>query len=72
MGAGQGQRSDASFVETVILEISTALSEALKNSKKEIAENALFEGASAEFVVKITGLSIEKIRAIIERLGPNK
>ena len=68
----EGQRSDASFVETVKLEITTAVSEALKNSKEEIAENALREGASVEFVVKITVLSIEEVRSIIERLGLNK
>ena len=68
----EAQRSDASFVETVKLEITTAVSEALKNSKEEIAENALLEGASAEFVVKITGLSIEEVRSITERLGLSK
>jgi len=66
------QRSDASFVETVKLEITTAVSEALKSNKEEIAESALIEGASADFVVKITGLSIEEVRGISERLGLNK
>lgn len=68
----EAQRSDASFVETVKLEITTAVNEALKSSDEEIAESALIEGASADFVVKITGLSIEEVRSIAEKLGLNK
>jgi predicted transposase/invertase (TIGR01784 family) len=68
----EAQRSDASFVETVKLEISTAVNEALKSKAEEIAENALIEGASADFVIKITGLAIEEVRGIAERLGLNK
>jgi hypothetical protein len=68
----EAQRSDASFVETVKLEISTAVNEALKSKAEEIAESALIEGASADFVVKITGLSMEEVRGIAERLGLNK
>ncbi len=68
----EAQQSDASFVETVKLEITTAVSEALKNNKEEIAESALIEGAPADFVAKITGLSIEEVRGIAERLGMNK
>ena len=68
----EAQRSDASFVETVKLEITTAVNEALKSRDEEIAESALIEGASADFVVKITGLSIEEVRSIAERLGLNK
>jgi hypothetical protein len=68
----EAQRSDASFVETVKLEITTAVNEALKSRDEAIAESALIEGASADFVVKITGLSIEEVRSIAERLGLNK
>ena len=60
----EGQRSDASFVETVKLEISSAI--------REVAENALIEGASVEFVAKITGLTVEDVKSIAERLGQNK
>ena len=60
----EGQRSDASFVETVQLEISSAI--------REVAENALLEGAPAEFVAKITGLAIEEVKSIVERLGLGK
>ena len=56
----EAKRSDASFVETVKLEISTAI--------REVAENALIEGVSADFVVKITGLSMEEVLGIAERL----
>lgn len=58
------QRSDASFVETVKLEISSAL--------REVAENALIEGASTEFVAKITGLTIKDVNNIAKKLDPNK
>ena len=58
------QRSDDSFVETVKLEISSAL--------REVAENALIEGASTEFVAKITGLTIEDVNNIAKKLDPNK
>jgi hypothetical protein len=72
----EAQRSDASFVETVQLEITTAVNEAvneaLKSREEKIAENALIEGASADFVVKVTGLSIEEVRSIAEKLGLNK
>lgn len=63
----EAQRSDASFVETVKFEISSAV----KSKVEEIAESALIEGVSAEFVVKITGLSPEEVRAIASRLGLN-
>ena len=68
----EAQRSDASFVETVKLEITSAVNEALKSRDEKIAESALIEGASADFVVKITGLSIEEVRGIAERLSLNK
>lgn len=68
----EAQRSDASFVETVKLEITTAVNEALKSRDEAIAESALIEGASADFVVKITGLSIEEVRSIAERMGLHK
>ena len=64
----EAQRSDASFVETVKLEITSAV----KSREEEIAESALIEGASADFVVKITGLPIEQVRGVAERLGLNK
>jgi hypothetical protein len=64
----EAQRSDASFVETVKSEITSAV----KSREEEIAESALIEGASADFVVKITGLSIEEVRSIADRLGLNK
>jgi predicted transposase/invertase (TIGR01784 family) len=60
----EAQRSDASFVETVKLEISSAI--------REVAENALIEGASVEFVAKITGLTFGDVKSIAERLGLNK
>ena len=60
----EAQRSDASFVETVKLEISSAI--------REVAENALIEGASIEFVAKITGLTVEDVKSIAERLDMNK
>jgi predicted transposase/invertase (TIGR01784 family) len=63
----EAQRSDASFVETVKFEISSAV----KSKVEEIAESALIEGVSAEFIVKITGLSPEEVRAIASRLGLN-
>jgi hypothetical protein len=44
----------------------------VKSREEEIAESALIEGASADFVVKITGLSLEQVRSIVERLGMNK
>ena len=60
----EAERSDASFAETVKLEISSVI--------REVAENALVEGASPEFVAKITGLTIKDVRDIADRLGPNK
>ena len=58
-------------METVKLEITTAVNEALKSREEGIAENALVEGASADFVVKITGLPIEKVREIAQLFGLN-
>jgi predicted transposase/invertase (TIGR01784 family) len=60
----EAERSDASFAETVKLEISSVI--------REVAENALVEGASPEFVAKITGLTIKDVRDIADRLGLNK
>ena len=57
----EGQRSDASFVETVKLEISTVV--------KGIAENALSKGSTIEFVSEITGLSIAEVQYIASNLG---
>jgi len=67
----EGQRNDASFVETVKLEITTAVNEVLKSREEGIAENVLIEGTSADFVVKITGLPIEKVREIAQLFGLN-
>lgn len=60
----EAERSDASFAETVKLEISSVI--------REVAENALVEGASPEFVAKITGLTIKDVQDIADRLSPNK
>ena len=54
----EAQRSDASFVETVKLEISSAM--------REVAENAIRVGLSFDVVAQITGLSAEKIQEIAE------
>jgi predicted transposase/invertase (TIGR01784 family) len=64
----EAQRSDASFVETVKLEISSAV----KTRKEEIAETCLLEGLSVEIVSKLTGLSTIEIQNIANRLGLNK
>jgi hypothetical protein len=56
-------------VETVKSEITSAV----KSREEEIAESArILQGASADFVVKITGLAIEEVRSIADRLGLNK
>ncbi|MDX1906153.1 MAG: Rpn family recombination-promoting nuclease/putative transposase [Bacteroidia bacterium] len=62
----EAQRSDASFVETVQLEISSAVNEALLAEKSKIAENALIAGLSVEVVAQITGLSVERIQEIAD------
>jgi predicted transposase/invertase (TIGR01784 family) len=64
----EGQRSDASFVETVQLEITTAVNEALKSRAEEIAENALQKGFTIEVVSEITGLSIAEVQNIASNL----
>ncbi|MCY7330335.1 MAG: hypothetical protein LH618_17420, partial [Saprospiraceae bacterium] len=56
----EAQRSDASFVETVKLEISSAI--------REVAENALRVGLSFDVVAQITGLSTEKIQEIADAI----
>ncbi len=66
----EAQRSDASFVETVKLEITTAVNEALKSRGEEIAENALRKGATIVFAAEITGLSIQEVQEIAAKLGP--
>ncbi|MBE2206331.1 MAG: hypothetical protein IAE84_02040, partial [Saprospiraceae bacterium] len=68
----EAQRSDASFVETVNLEITTAVNEALKSRDEEIAENILRKGATIEFAAEITGLSIVEVQGIAARLGLDK
>jgi predicted transposase/invertase (TIGR01784 family) len=62
------QRSDASFVETVKLEITSAV----KSREEEIAEAGLLEGLSIEIVSKLTGLSTLEVQSIAARLGLNK
>ena len=62
------QRSDASFVETVKLEITTAI----KSREEEIAETALSEGLAVALVSKLTGLSIQEIQAIAEKIKKHK
>jgi hypothetical protein len=71
-GSAEAQRSDASFVETVKLEISSAVTEALKNNKEVIAENALRKGATIEFAAEITGFSIQEVQEIAAKLGLDK
>jgi len=68
----EAQRSDASFVETVKMEITSAVNEALKSRDEAIAEAGLLEGLSIEMVSKLTGLSILEIQNIATRLGLNK
>ncbi len=60
----EAQRSDASFVETVKLEITSAV----KSREEEIAENALQKGLAIEFVAEITGLSIAEVQNIASNL----
>ena len=62
------QRSDASFVETVKLEITTAI----KSREEEIAETALSEGLAVALVSKLTGLSIQEIQVMAEKIKKNK
>lgn len=67
----EAQRSDASFVETVKLEITSAVSEALKSRDEAIAENALRKGSTIEFAAEITGLPIAEVQKIAAKLGLN-
>lgn len=62
------QRSDASFVETVKLEITTAI----KSREEEIAETALSEGLPVALVSKLTGLSIQEIQIMAEKIKKHK
>jgi len=64
----EAQRSDASFVETVKLEITSAV----KSREEEIAENALRKGATIEFAAEITGLSIQEVQEIAAKLDSDK
>lgn len=59
------QRSDASFVETVKLEITTAVNEALQSR----AEEALRKGFAVEIVAEITGLPISEVQKIADSLS---
>jgi len=56
----EGQRSDASFVETVKLEISSAI--------REIAENAIRIGLHFDVIAQISGLTVEKIQEIADAM----
>ena len=67
----EAQRSDASFVETVKLEITTAVNEALKSRDEEIAEAGLLAGLSIEIVSKLTGLPGSEVQRIAARLRLN-
>jgi hypothetical protein len=60
----EAQRSDASFVETVKLEITTAVNDALKTR----AEDALKKGFAVELVAEITGLPMEEVQKIADGL----
>lgn len=62
------QRSDASFVETVKLEITTAI----KSREEEIAETALSEGLPVALVSKLTGLSVQEIQIMAEKIKTHK
>lgn len=67
----EAQRSDASFVETVNLEITTAVNQALKTREEEIAETGLRQGLSIDLVSKLTGLSTDEVQQIASRMGLN-
>ena len=56
----EAQRSDASFVETVKLEISSAI--------REVAENAIRLDLSFDVVAQITGLSVDRIQEIADSM----
>ena len=56
----EAQRSDASFVETVKLEISSAI--------REVTENAIRLGLSFDVVAQITGLSVDRIQEIADSM----
>jgi predicted transposase/invertase (TIGR01784 family) len=43
------------------------IEEGLERGREEVAKNALGEGASVEFIQKITGLSTETIRSLANR-----
>ncbi len=58
----EAQRSDASFVETVKLEITSAVNEALKSR----AEEALKQGFAIDIVAAITGLSMDEVQKIAD------
>ena len=57
----EAQRSDASFVETVKLEISSAI--------REVAENAIRLGLSFDVLAQITGLSIDRVQEIADNMN---
>jgi len=61
----EAQRSDASFVETVKLEITSAVNDALKSR----AEEALRKGFAVDIVAEITGLPVEEVRKIADGLS---
>ena len=61
----EAQRSDASFVETVQLEISSAVREALRVR----AEEALKKGFTVDVVADVTGLPAVEVQKIADSLS---
>ena len=66
----EAQRSDASFVETVQLEIDSAVRDAVREALKSNAIEALKRGFSVSIVAEITGLSIDEVQEIARNLDP--
>ncbi|MCS7036727.1 MAG: Rpn family recombination-promoting nuclease/putative transposase [Saprospiraceae bacterium] len=80
----EAQRDEASFALTVRAEVEAAVQEALQEAvqgavqeavqeavaqeKGQIAEQALREGATVQFVARITGLSLQEVQAIADKL----
>jgi predicted transposase/invertase (TIGR01784 family) len=69
----EAQRSDASFAQTVNLEVSYAVEEAVKEAVKEakeetligIAKNGLKAGLPLEVIMQITGLTREQLEQLL-------
>lgn len=66
----EAQRSDASFVETVQLEIDSDVRDAVREALKSNAIEALKRGFSVSIVAEITGLSIDEVQEIARNLDP--